>query len=52
LPPTDQPSAVNPPAGDGSLTDPVGSASSSSPVVDSFAATPHHRHRHHGALTW
>jgi hypothetical protein len=52
LPPTDQPSAVNPPAGDGSLTDPVGSASSSSPVVDSFAATPQHRHRHHGALTW
>ena len=52
LPPTDQPSAVNSPAGDGSLTDPVGSASSSSPVVDSFAATPQHRHRHHGALTW
>jgi RNA polymerase sigma factor (sigma-70 family) len=48
LPPTDQPPAV-----DGSPTDPVGAASSSSPVLDSFAATPpHHRHRHHGALTW
>ena len=49
LPPTDQPPAVD----NGSPTDPVGAASSSSPVLDSFAPTPsHHRHRHHGALTW
>ena len=51
LPPTDQPPAGTPPAV-GSQTDPIGAASSSSPVVDSFAATPHHRHRHHGSLTW
>ncbi|HEV7177999.1 MAG TPA: sigma-70 family RNA polymerase sigma factor [Solirubrobacteraceae bacterium] len=52
LPPTDQPPAAAPPATNGSPTDPIGAASSSSPVVDSFAATPQHRHRHHGALTW
>ena len=52
LPPTDQPPAGDPPVNNSSATDPVGAASSSSPVLDSFAATPHHRHRHHGAFTW
>jgi RNA polymerase sigma factor (sigma-70 family) len=53
LPPTDQPPAVDPPVDNSSPTDPVGAASSSSPVLDSFAsAPPHHRHRHHDSLTW
>ena len=53
LPPTDQPPAVNPPVDNSSATDPVGAASSSSPVLDSFASAPqHHRHRHHDSLTW
>ncbi|HEX4673626.1 MAG TPA: RNA polymerase sigma factor, partial [Solirubrobacteraceae bacterium] len=51
-PPPDQPPPDASPVV-GSPTDPLGAASSSAPVVDSFTASPpHHRHRHHAVFTW
>jgi RNA polymerase sigma factor (sigma-70 family) len=46
-PPPDQPPT------DGSPTATVAVPPSAAPLVDSFASDPpHHRHRHHGILTW
>ncbi|MGZ4182270.1 MAG: RNA polymerase sigma factor [Solirubrobacteraceae bacterium] len=52
LPPPDQPPVADPPPADGSATGVVGVDPSSAPLVDSFASTPQHRHRHHAAFTW
>jgi RNA polymerase sigma factor (sigma-70 family) len=52
-PPPDQPPVGDPPPTDGSTTGVVGVDPSAAPLVDSFvSAPPHHRHRHHAALTW